>query len=337
MTPLEGLDYPYLTISQGDKVIEYRGIHVSRMAPTKDSYVLIEAGKTITSPVVDLTSSYKFDSDGIYTIEYTKPFVYISDAEMSMIDDDKNPPQATGHSYDDLVASTEIELRDTYYLKPTNYEVQTANNEFEEKTSLGDDTVYVSDGCRYAFLKNTDQITPTSGETRYFIERDVKELHTTLCLVAFPLAITDATSNSKKAPYTTFFGSASNTDVLKALNKVTNGLQKNTKTSPIYYYFKGPLCKEKNYMAYAYFGKHEVYFCQEFEDAPKFIDRGTFYNNYDSKFEIMAHEYMHVFAELGDHKYGYQKCKTMIRSVWAIDNADSYGFYVQSLYDAKGK
>ena len=44
------------------------------MAPTKDSYVLIEAGKTITSPVLDLTSSYKFDSDGIYTIEYTKPF-----------------------------------------------------------------------------------------------------------------------------------------------------------------------------------------------------------------------------------------------------------------------
>ena len=146
-TPLEELDYPYLTISQGDKVIEYQGILYSRMAPTKDSYVLIEAGKTITSPVVDLTSSYKFDSDGIYTIEYTKLFVYISDAEMSMIDDDKNLPQAMG--YDDLVASTEIELRDTYYLKPTKYEVQMANMEFKRNTSLGDDQiVHISSNCR---------------------------------------------------------------------------------------------------------------------------------------------------------------------------------------------
>ena len=272
-TPLEGLDYPYLTISQGHKVIKYQGIHVSRMAPTKDSYVLIEAGKTITSPVLDLTSSYKFDSDGTYTIEYTKPFVYISDAEMSMIDDDKNLPQAT--DYDDLVASTKIELRDTYYLKPTNYEVQTANNEFEEKTSLGDDTVYVSDGCRYAFLKNTDAIAPTSGESAYFIERDVRELHTTLCLVGYPLAITDATSNSKKAPYTTFFGSGSNTVVLNVLNKVTNGLQKNQKTSPIKYYFKGPNCK-KSYYAYTSFGIDKISFCQRFEDAPKFISRGKY-------------------------------------------------------------
>ena len=111
------------------------------MAPTKDSYVLIEAGKTITSPVLDLTSSYKFDSDGIYTIEYTKPFAYISDAEMSMIDDDKNLPQETG--YDDLVASTEIELRDTYYLKPTDYEVEMANKEFKRKTSLDDDQTVI--------------------------------------------------------------------------------------------------------------------------------------------------------------------------------------------------
>ena len=58
-----------------------------------------------------------------------------------MIDDDKNLPQETG--YDDLVASTEIELRDTYYLKPTDYEVEMANKEFKRKTSLDDDQTVI--------------------------------------------------------------------------------------------------------------------------------------------------------------------------------------------------
>ena len=220
-TPLEGLDYPYLAISQGDKVIEYRGIHVSRMAPTKDSYVLIEAGKTITSPVVDLTSSYKFYSDGIYTIKYIKPFVYISDAEMSMIDDDKNLPQATG--YDDLVASTEIELRNTYYLKPTNYEDRMANSEFKRKTSLDDDqTVYVSDGCCGIEFVNLDQL-PTASRTQ--MRTDVTELHNALCKDGYPRAVDDAELNSDKAPYKSFFGSASNKVVLKVLNDVKGALR----------------------------------------------------------------------------------------------------------------
>ena len=297
------------------------------MAPTKDSYVLIEAGKTVTSPVLDLTSSYKFDSDGIYTIEYTKPFVYISDAEMFMIDDNKNLPQATG--YDDLIASTEIELRDTYYLKPTDYEIRMANKEFEEKTSLGDDTVYVSDGCMQMSFGKVNQLPAASRDQ---IPKDVTNLHKELCEVGYPNAVKDATANSDMTPYTSFFGSANYKDVLNVLNAVTSALQIPSKK--IVYVFRGKKCKWSWY-AYSKYGINEIHFCQKFENAPPHTDIGSIYSNYNTKFQTMAHEYTHTFADTKDIVYGYHKCRSkLITAADAVENADSYGFYIQYIYDA---
>ena len=51
----------------------------------------------------------------------------------------------------------------------------------------------------------------------------------------------------------------------------------------------------------------------------------------------MAHEYSHAFAGIKDHAYGYYKCLTTITSAYAINNADSFGYYIQDLYATKGK
>ena len=322
-SPLEGLDYPYLTISQGDKVIEYQGIHASRMAPTKDRYVLIEAGKTITSPVADLISSYKFDSDGTYTIEYTKPFVYISDAEMSMIDDDENLPQEAG--YDDLVASTEIELRDTKYLKPTDYEVQMAYKKFKEKTALDDDTVYTSTNCRQVKFDRKKQL---PDKSRSQIVDDVTELHDDLCKNAFPAAVDDATDKSDEAPYKTYFGSQDNKVPLKVLGDVNKNLQYDF--THIEYVFRGEKCKFYFY-AYSQYPVRKVFFCKKFETAPKYATA----KNYDSKFETMAHEYTHAFANTDDVGYGHKYCTKKITAAKALNNADSYGYYVQDVSNKK--
>ena len=328
-TPLEELDYPYLTISQGDKVIEYQGILYSRMAPTKDSYVLIEAGKTITSPVVDLTSSYKFDSDGIYTIEYTKLFVYISDAEMSMIDDDKNLPQAMG--YDDLVASTEIELRDTYYLKPTKYEVQMANMEFKRNTSLGDDQiVHISSNCRGFVLDNV----PEKNSKQ--LQDDIEKVYDELCK-AIPVAVADAQQNFRKKPYTDFFGDANKGWVINVLHKVQEGLKDTEKNLflELKFVLRAEDCGLTTF-AYVFTNREDrtVYFCWLFEIAYNFLSKGDLYNNYDSKFQCMAHEFTHLFAKTKDHRYGYYKCTSfLISSSKATNNADSYGYYVQDVYD----
>ena len=49
----------------------------------------------------------------------------------------------------------------------------------------------------------------------------------------------------------------------------------------------------------------------------------------------MAHEYTHSFSNTEDHKYGYHGCRSIFFSTdKAVDNADSYGYYVQDVYDA---
>ena len=77
-----------------------------------------------------------------------------------------------------------------------------------------------------------------------------------------------------------------------------------------------------------------VYFCWLFEIAYNFLSKGDLYNNYDSKFQCMAHELTHLFAKTKDHRYGYYKCTSfLISSSKATNNADSYGYYVQDVYD----
>ena len=155
-TPLEGKEmlYPYLTISQGHNVIEYVGVYMNRLPATKCSLIKIEAGKTITSPVVDVTSSYHFNNDGEYTIEYTKPFLYLPNMEVSMMDEDTI---IQGPSHDDLVASTVIYLTDTYNFKPTKLQMQRAKQKFNRETSVQDEPVDITANCMIFSGDTTDR------------------------------------------------------------------------------------------------------------------------------------------------------------------------------------
>ena len=45
-TPLEGFYSPFLTLSTEGRPVDYEGIIASRIAPTKDEFVLLKAGET---------------------------------------------------------------------------------------------------------------------------------------------------------------------------------------------------------------------------------------------------------------------------------------------------
>ena len=324
-TPLEGLRYPYLTISQGDKVIEYRGIHVSRMAPTKKRYVLIEAGKTITSPVVDLTSSYKFDSDGIYTIEYTKPFAYISDAEMSNVEeDDILPYTATHHSA--LVASTEVKLVDTYNFKPTNVEMELETLDFRETTSI----TYNDEVETQAIMQFELDESSLKGITKK-VQRETKEAHDLVCEHGYPLASADVENNHNKIPYTEFFGTEPQWKVQKVINTCLGAVQNNQKKMK--YSFRGSECKADSAdIAYSTYGTPQINLCEIFEGMP--TKRTSWFTSYHTKFETIAHEMTHIYANTKDYMYGHKECKKYAESHSdeATKNADSYGNYIQKVY-----
>ena len=324
-TPLEGLRYPYLSISQGDKVIEYQGIHVSRMAPIKDSYVLIEAGKTITSPVVDLTSSYKFDSDGIYTIEYTKPFVYISDAEMSNVEEDDILPY-TAPLHSALVASTVVKLVDTYNFKPTDVEMDLEMLNFRETTSItqvnGNDEVETQ-----AMQCLLDEL--SLDDISQKVQRETREAHNLVCDTGYPLASADVVNNNNESPYKDFFGTQPFYQVQRVINSCLGAVRNNQKK--MMYSFRGSKCRPQDY-AYSSYDSPHIILCKPFEKLA--TKRTSWFTSYYTKFETIAHEMTHIYGNTVDYEYGHNDCKKYAKTNpnKAVKNADSFGNYIQQVY-----
>ena len=81
-TPLEGLVSEFLTVSVAGSPVEYDGIFVHRLPPTKDEFVLLKAGESISASV-EITDAFSIDTDGLYTVQYSRPLQYLSVNEMS--------------------------------------------------------------------------------------------------------------------------------------------------------------------------------------------------------------------------------------------------------------
>ena len=342
-TPLEGLHYPYLTIKQGDKVIEYRGAHLLRTAPTKDSYVLIEAGKTITSPVVDLTSSYKFDSDGIYTIEYTKPFVYISDAELSNVEEDDEDGTIVsylGTKYGGFKPFSVLELvnTDNFVIKPIDAEIRMETYwQYDEDNY---DLVYGEASCmKFRIGKNANHELDLEIKNIEEVIKETKEVHETLCgRKGFDKSLNVvAQKSSKSSTYTKFFKDASNDVPSRVLGQCVRRIQNEHATMT--YIFGGLQCFP-TVIAFVLPEEHNIiHLCRPYARLPKHRPRRRYGNKYtrqNTKFQTIAHEMTHAFANTKDFKdhcegYGYENCEKLDK-VKAVENADSYSYFVQDVY-----
>ena len=262
-TPLEGKEmlYPYLTISQGHNVIKYVGVLMNRLPATKRSLIKIEAGKTITSPVVDVTSSYHFNNDGEYTIEYTKPFLYLPNVEVSVMNEGTT---IQGPFHDDLVASTVIYLTDTYNFKPTKQQMELAKQKFNRETSLQDEPVDITASC----MKFSGDAKEKKVKDYENVQTSTQEAHNLVCSErGLPNACKDAKTRSTDAPFKEFFDSSDKKIVLEILEKCRDYAQRSSETMT--YIFKGESCKLnlERYIAYVYAGSGDntIYLCPIFE------------------------------------------------------------------------
>lgn len=67
-TPLEGLYNKYLKVTVGGEDVPYRGIMAKRGNPPAESYVLIQAGASVSGSV-DIGKGYDTSSPGSYSVE----------------------------------------------------------------------------------------------------------------------------------------------------------------------------------------------------------------------------------------------------------------------------
>ena len=87
-TPLEGLNSQFVSVFLDGGPLEYEGILVYRLPPTKDEFVLLKAGESISASV-QITDVFSIDTDGLYTVQYSRPLQYLSVSEMSAMSIDQ--------------------------------------------------------------------------------------------------------------------------------------------------------------------------------------------------------------------------------------------------------
>ena len=288
-TPLEGLNSQFVSVSLDGCPLEYEGILIYRLPPTKDEFVLLKAGESISASV-QITDVFSIDTDGLYTVQYSRPLQYLSVNEMSAMSIDQLR-ESTVHE------SVHIRLEDTsLLLKPKKEDVKI------------DYTVHL-EACGSASFSNGDR--NNSGTLN---------AHKRLC-AGLDKAKGSVANNTQ---YIIWFGAYTPARAKIASNSLTymrNGIGSKSLT----YYNNGPACKS-NWIVYTYksYSYTLVYLCNLFYRYPTAC-RGTDY----TKERILVHEWAHALAARDDVAYGARNCTNLAKSNpdKALKNADNYGYF----------
>ena len=288
-TPLEGLNSQFVSVSLDGRPLEYEGILIYRIPPTKDEFVLLKAGESISASV-QITDVFSIDTDGLYTVQYSRPLQYLSVNEMSAMSIDQ-----LRESF--VRESVQLYLEDTSLLsRPKEEEVKIDYSVHIESCT----TVNFANGNRN-----------NSGTL---------DSHKRLC-TGLDKAKGSVGNNTR---YVTWFGAYTAARAKIASDTFTytrNGIGSKSLT----YYNNGALCKS-NYIAYTYksYTQTVTYLCNLFYGYPTAC-RGTAY----TKEGTLVHEWVHALASRDDVVYGASNCKKLAKSKPddALRNADSYGYF----------
>ena len=144
-TPIEGLFSPFIDVFlHGSEPIPYQGIIAYRLPPTKDDFVLLKVGKSVSASV-QITDVFNIDTDGLYNIRYSKPLEYLTVDDMIL------------ESMDEL---KELTVHESVYVSLEDTQLLVKPKEPEEP-KLGH-TVHVQDCASANFLVDTkDDATDT--------------------------------------------------------------------------------------------------------------------------------------------------------------------------------
>ncbi|MBS1251660.1 MAG: hypothetical protein MAG451_00693 [Anaerolineales bacterium] len=94
-TPLEGIAGEIFRVERDGQPLSYEGILASRAAPTRDDYILLSPGESVSAEV-DLATAYDFSKAGEYTIDFISPrisHIARTESEMAETLDDLGPIQ----------------------------------------------------------------------------------------------------------------------------------------------------------------------------------------------------------------------------------------------------
>uniref|UniRef100_A0A1X7TZE1 Lysine-specific metallo-endopeptidase domain-containing protein n=1 Tax=Amphimedon queenslandica TaxID=400682 RepID=A0A1X7TZE1_AMPQE len=286
-TPLEGLRSQFVSVSLDGRPLKYEGMYVRRLPPTKKNFVLLEAGESI-SATVQITDIFSIDTDGLYTVQYSRPLQYLSVNEMSAMSIDQLRESIVRES-------VQLYLEDTsVLLKPK-----------VEKVKI-DYTVHLQD-CSSASFSGGDKQ-----------KNETLEAHKKLCSGS---GKAQGEVGNGIAISTTWFGvySADRTNTArKTYEDIKNGLGNTSVT----YYNDGPDCEAGDY-AYVWSNiKDTVYLCDLYYNSQTLCSKSA-----ESKEGTLLHEWSHSFAGTDYYGRDLCKQLARDDPDNAVKNADNYAYH----------
>ena len=299
-TPLEGLFSPFITVFLDNNPIQYEGIFAYRIPPTKDEFILLKAGDRI-SATVQVTDVFRFDTDGLYTVRYSKPLQYLSVDEMSLM------------STDNLKESL---VDESVYIYLEN--AQLLSKPEEPEAPKIDYTVHLQDCASASFAGgNRDNAATLAAHKKLCAQIDV--------------AMGKIANNDL---YRKWFGRYTTTlsgEVKALYQRIRSKLASRTVR---YYNSGGSNCySNPNLIAYTTisFGSYaKVYFCETYFKLQTTYCSGTRL----TKERTLIHELSHSFGWAQDIRYGPNSCQQLAKDYpdTAVMNADSYSFHYCESY-----
>ncbi|XP_011407670.2 PREDICTED: uncharacterized protein LOC105314929 [Amphimedon queenslandica] len=288
-TPLEGLRSQFVSVSLDGRSLEYEGMYVRRAPPAKENFVFLKAGESI-SATVQITDAFSIDTDGLYTVQYSRPLQYLSVNEMSAMSIDQLKESFVHES-------VQLYLKDTSVLsKPKRQEIKI------------DYTVHLQSCSSASFSGGDNQNSATLTA------------HKKLC----------SGSNTAKGKVgdnitisTTWFGAydaGRTAEAKEVYTDINNGLS----TTAVTYYNNGPDCEADEY-AYVWSNiKDTVYLCNLYYNIQTSCSTSA-----ESKEGTLLHEWSHSFGDTEDYEYGRTDCKDLAQNNpdRAVNNADNFAYH----------
>ncbi|XP_011405190.2 PREDICTED: uncharacterized protein LOC105313448 [Amphimedon queenslandica] len=297
-TPIEGLLAPFLDVSlHGSEPIPYEGIIAYRLPPTKEDFLLLKAGESFIA-TVQITDAFNIDTDGLYTIRYSKPLLYLTVDEMEL------------QSMDEL---KELAVDETVYIVLEDTHSLVKPKEPEEPKMGNVIHIQSCSSCNFIGGDRDNEAT--------------LRVHKRLCS---QIDVAKGRVGPSDALYKKWFGaytSKRGDKVIQAYNRMKTGISGRTVT----YHNNGPKCK-KGWVAYTFLtGRpyYTVYFCNPYFRLPENCN-GVRY----TKERVLMHEWAHALGYARDYKYYSKPCQKLAETDpdKAVKNGDSYSFHYCESY-----
>ena len=309
-TPFEGFASPFITVTKSDDTqLDYEGALANPYLTTKKELVHLQAGTT-KSVSVEVSSAYNFNGDGIYTIHYNTPLVYMSDNEFASLQESDSVSEAK-------FSSIPLQISESVLVENTANFPKTAKQiVLEEERLKKMDDVDTEATCRIAGI--------IGGSILW--HRRLNSIHVRMCDNRGLYYARNIAANVNSPLYRKWFGGA-----FGAYN-VYNAMGGGIVFGAVSYDLRnnaGFCIRPGNFYGYAFHGVRTVYLCDDFFRFTPYCQSSLRISGEGG----LVHEWSHALGRTieanGQNSYGVQNARYLanFRPRDAVRNADNYHFF----------